>query len=102
MSVGAEQFVQRAVAFAQSHPELLAALLVSLVVLVGGGYVLHQFARPSGVRFASMVAEHDEVSILTHPNPDPDAMAAAMGVASLAEQVETTATIQFPGKIRHQ
>ena len=102
MSVAVEQFVRRAVAFAQSHPELLAALLVSLVVLVGGGYVLHQFARPSGVRFASMLAEHDEVSILTHPNPDPDAMAAAMGVLSLADQVGTAATIQFPGKIRHQ
>jgi len=102
MSVAAEQFVQRAVAFAQSHPELLAATLVSLIVLVGGGYVLHQFARPAGVRFASVLAEHEHVSVLTHPNPDPDAMAAAMGVASLAEQVDTEATIQFPGQIRHQ
>jgi nanoRNase/pAp phosphatase (c-di-AMP/oligoRNAs hydrolase) len=102
MSVAAEEFVQRTVAFAQSHPELLVALLVSVVVLLGGGYVLHRFTRPSGVRFASMVAEHDGVSILTHPNPDPDAMAAAMGVASLAEQVGTAATIQFSGQIRHQ
>jgi nanoRNase/pAp phosphatase (c-di-AMP/oligoRNAs hydrolase) len=102
MLVTAGQFVQRAVAFAQSHPELLAALLITLVVLVGGGYVLHRFTRPSGVRFASMIAEHDEVSVLTHPKPDPDAMAAAMGVVSLAEQVGTAATIQFPGKIRHQ
>ncbi|MEF8856576.1 MAG: bifunctional oligoribonuclease/PAP phosphatase NrnA, partial [Haloplanus sp.] len=76
MSVAAEEFVQRAVTFAQSHPELLAALLVSLVVLIGGGYVLHQFTRPSGVRFTSMLADQDQVSILTHPNPDPDAMAA--------------------------
>jgi nanoRNase/pAp phosphatase (c-di-AMP/oligoRNAs hydrolase) len=102
MSVAAEEYVQRAVTVAQSHPELLAAALVSVVVLIGGGYVLHQFTRPSGVRFASMIAEHDELSVLTHPNPDPDAMAAAMGVASLAEQVETEVTIQFPGKIRHQ
>jgi nanoRNase/pAp phosphatase (c-di-AMP/oligoRNAs hydrolase) len=102
MSVAAEEFAQRAVTFAQSHPELLAALLVSLVVLVGGGYILHQFTRPSGVRFASVLANHDAVSILTHPNPDPDAMAAAMGVASLAEQVDTDVTIQFPGQIRHQ
>ena len=102
MWVAAEEVVQRAVTFAQSHPELLAASFVSVVVLVGGGYILHQFTRPSGVRFASMVAEHDRISILTHPTPDPDAMAAAMGVASLAEQVGTAATIQFPGKIRHQ
>ncbi|MEF8856068.1 MAG: DHH family phosphoesterase [Haloplanus sp.] len=102
MSVAAEEFVQRAVAFAQSQPELLAASLISLVVLIGGGYILHQFTRPSGVRFASVLADHEAVSILTHPNPDPDAMAAAMGVASLAEQVGTDATIQFPGQIRHQ
>jgi len=102
MSVAAEDFVRRAVTFAQSHPELLAALLVSLVVLIGGGYILHQLTRPAGVQFASVLAEYDEVSILTHPNPDPDAMAAAMGVASLAEQVDTEATIQFPGQIRHQ
>jgi nanoRNase/pAp phosphatase (c-di-AMP/oligoRNAs hydrolase) len=102
MWVAAEEFVQRAVAFAQSHPELLAASIVSVVVLLGSGYVLHQFTQPSGVRFVSLLAEHDEVSVLTHPNPDPDAMAAAMGVASLAEQVETAATIRFPGQIRHQ
>jgi nanoRNase/pAp phosphatase (c-di-AMP/oligoRNAs hydrolase) len=102
MSVTAEGAVRRAVTFAQSQPELLAALLVSLVVVVGGGYILHRFTRPAGVRFASVVAEHDRVSILTHPNPDPDAMGAAMGIASVAEQVETEATIQFPGTIRHQ
>jgi len=102
MSVATEAFVERAVAFAQTHPELLAALLVSVVVLVGGAYILHQFTRPSGVRFASVLAEYDDVTVLTHPNPDPDAMAAAMGVASLAEQRDTTATIQFPGQIRHQ
>jgi nanoRNase/pAp phosphatase (c-di-AMP/oligoRNAs hydrolase) len=102
MSVAADEFVERTVAFAQTHPELLAALLVSVVVLVGGAYILHQFTRPFGVRFASLLAEFDDVTVLTHPNPDPDAMAAAMGVASLAEQLDTAATIQFPGQIRHQ
>jgi nanoRNase/pAp phosphatase (c-di-AMP/oligoRNAs hydrolase) len=102
MSVAAEHLVERAVAFAQSHPELLVALLVSVLVLVGGGYLLHQFTRPSGVQLASLLSEYDAVSVLTHPNPDPDAMAAAMGVASLAQQVDTGAKIQFPGQIRHQ
>ncbi|MFB6102031.1 MAG: bifunctional oligoribonuclease/PAP phosphatase NrnA [Haloplanus sp.] len=102
MPVAAEDLVQRAVAFAQSHPELLAALLLSLLVLVGGGYLLHQFTRPSGKRFVSLLAEYDVVSVLAHPNPDPDAMAAAMGVVSLAKQVGTKATIQFSGQIRHQ
>jgi nanoRNase/pAp phosphatase (c-di-AMP/oligoRNAs hydrolase) len=90
------------VAFAQSHPELLAGTLLSAVVLFGSGYALHQFTQPSGVRFVSLLADHDSVSVLTHPNPDPDAMAAAMGVASLADQVDTGATVRFPGQIRHQ
>ena len=102
MSVVADDLVQRAIAIAQSHPELLAAAVVSLVVLLGGGYILHQFTRPAGVRFVSLLSEYDDVAVLTHPNPDPDAMAAAMGVASLAEQVGTEAVIKFSGQIRHQ
>jgi nanoRNase/pAp phosphatase (c-di-AMP/oligoRNAs hydrolase) len=102
MPVAPEAVVERALSVARSHPELLAALLVVVVVLVGGGYILHRLARPSGVRLASLLAEYDEVTVLTHPNPDPDAMAAAMGVVSLAEQVETAGTIRFPGQIRHQ
>jgi nanoRNase/pAp phosphatase (c-di-AMP/oligoRNAs hydrolase) len=102
MSVAVDDLVERATTFGQSHPELLVALLVSVLVLVGGAYLLHQFTRPSGARLASLLAEFDAVSVLTHPNPDPDAMAAAMGVASLAEQVDTKATIQFSGQIRHQ
>lgn len=102
MSVVAEDLVRRAMAFAQSNPELLAAGVVVLVVLIGGAYVLRWLTRPAGVRFASLLSKHDGVTVLTHPNPDPDAMAAAMGVASLAEQVGTEATIRFSGQIRHQ
>jgi nanoRNase/pAp phosphatase (c-di-AMP/oligoRNAs hydrolase) len=102
MSVTAEEAVRQAVAFARSQPELLAAVVAGLVAVVGGGYVLRWVTRPAGVRFASMLAEHEEIAVLTHPKPDPDAMAAAMGVASLAEQVGTDATLNFPGKIRHQ
>jgi nanoRNase/pAp phosphatase (c-di-AMP/oligoRNAs hydrolase) len=102
MSVVVADPVRRAMAVAQSHPELLAAAVIGLVILLGGGYVLNRFTRPAGVRFASLLAECDDVAVLTHPNPDPDAMAAAMGVASLAEQVGTDAAIQFSGQIRHQ
>ncbi|GAB3319370.1 DHH family phosphoesterase [Haloplanus salinarum] len=102
MSVAPAEVVERAVAFARSHPELLATLLVVVAVLVGGGYLLHRLTRSAGVRFASLLSDRDDVVVLTHPNPDPDAMAAAMGVASLAEQVDTEATIRFPGQIRHQ
>ena len=36
-----------------------------------------------------------------HPNPDPDSMASAMAVVALAETVDTDATIQYAGEIRH-
>ncbi|MFC6726895.1 bifunctional oligoribonuclease/PAP phosphatase NrnA, partial [Halobium palmae] len=55
-----------------------------------------------GARFRSVLAGRDEVAVLMHPNPDPDAMAAAIGVACLAEQVDTDTTLQFSGQIRHQ
>jgi nanoRNase/pAp phosphatase (c-di-AMP/oligoRNAs hydrolase) len=102
MSVAAEPLVERAIAIARSNPELLVALLAGVLVLVGGGYLLYRLTRPPGVQLASLLAKRDGVSILMHPDPDPDAMAAAMGVASLAEQLDTDATIQFSGQIRHQ
>jgi nanoRNase/pAp phosphatase (c-di-AMP/oligoRNAs hydrolase) len=37
-----------------------------------------------------------------HPNPDPDAMSAAMAVESIADSVDTGATLHYPGQIRHQ
>jgi nanoRNase/pAp phosphatase (c-di-AMP/oligoRNAs hydrolase) len=44
----------------------------------------------------------DEVSVLMHPNPDPDAMASAMAVKTIAEDVDATPSLQYPGTIRHQ
>ncbi|MFB6108836.1 MAG: bifunctional oligoribonuclease/PAP phosphatase NrnA [Haloplanus sp.] len=102
MPVGAEEVFTRVARFVETHPELTVAALVSLLVLVAGAYALHRFTRPAGVRFVSLLDECTEVAVLTHPNPDPDAMAAAMGVACLADHLDVEATIQFPGQIRHQ
>jgi nanoRNase/pAp phosphatase (c-di-AMP/oligoRNAs hydrolase) len=102
MPVDAEVAIERGVAFARSEPETVAAAVVGVVVLVGLGYVLYRLTRPAGVRFASLLADREEVAVLAHPNPDPDAMAAAMGVKEIAEQVDTAATIHFSGQIRHQ
>ncbi|WP_241432423.1 DHH family phosphoesterase [Halogeometricum borinquense] len=85
-----------------THPELVAALIVGTVALVGGLYVVLRFKRPMGTRFLERLSELDEVAVLMHPNPDPDAMAAAIGVACLAEQVGTDSYIQYSGQIRHQ
>jgi nanoRNase/pAp phosphatase (c-di-AMP/oligoRNAs hydrolase) len=88
--------------FAVSNPGLVAAVVVAVLVLALGLYALRRFRRPLGARFRGVLANRDELAVLMHPNPDPDVMAAAIGVACLAEQVDTDATLQFSGQIRHQ
>ncbi|MFP8953790.1 DHH family phosphoesterase [Natrialbaceae archaeon A-arb3/5] len=86
----------------------LDPLLLSLVVLVvvglllGGWWLVRWFRRPAGARLQRVLASYDEVAVLMHPNPDPDAMSCAMGVAAIADSVDTDATLQYPGEIRHQ
>jgi len=87
---------------ASANPGGVALVLVALLVLAVGGYALFRYRRPPGVRLRRLLEELDEVVVLTHPSPDPDAMASAMGVGTLAEQVDTDATLQYSGSIRHQ
>ncbi|WP_049926575.1 DHH family phosphoesterase [Halopiger goleimassiliensis] len=88
----------------QSLDPLVLSLLVVAVAaaLVGGWWLVRWFRRPPGVRLQRILADYDEVAVLMHPNPDPDAMACAMGVATIADAVDTDATLQFAGEIRHQ
>ncbi len=74
---------------------------------VGGGVVLavlaYRWLRKSrGEQFKQLLAEREEIAVLMHPNPDPDAMAAAIAVGELARQLDTKVTVQYPGQIRHQ
>jgi len=77
-----------------------ALALAALSLLVYGLYV--RIVRSPATELRAALSDTDEVAILTHPNPDPDAMASALGVSFLADSVDTDATIQFPGEIRHQ
>ncbi|WP_136689292.1 DHH family phosphoesterase [Halorhabdus amylolytica] len=78
---------------------VVAAVLVVFVTLV---FVIRRASRSSGERLRRVLAEYDRISVLMHPNPDPDAMAAAQGVAELAATVDTEANLQHPGLVRHQ
>ncbi|MGQ3328577.1 MULTISPECIES: DHH family phosphoesterase [Halorubrum] len=99
---GIDDRLSQAEVLARENPELVVvAAVVALVALVGA-YVLFRARRTPGVRFRRLLADRDEVAVLMHPNPDPDAMSAALGVASLAEQLDVDATVQYPGQIRHQ
>jgi len=84
-------------------PQTIAvtALVLAVVVTVAYGLYL-RVGRSPATRFRTALETVDEIAILTHPNPDPDAMASAFAVAHLADTVDTDATIQFPGGIRHQ
>lgn len=77
---------------------------VALGILVGLGYwtyrVVRRYRQP-GYRFSRLLRGYDEVALLMHPNPDPDAMGSALGLRALAEWVGTEATIYHTGQIRH-
>ena len=82
---------------------ILAGFLVLVVAL--GAVLLWwvvRLRRTAGEEFASVLAGADNVSVLMHPNPDPDAMASALGVAELARSADVAVSLQYPGQIRHQ
>ena len=89
-------------AFARESPVLFAAILVGgLIAFYVSWRVVRWIRRPPGDRFRRVLANHEEVAVLMHPNPDPDAMASALSAAALAESAGTDATIQYAGQIRH-
>ena len=88
--------------YVTTHPDVVAVVVMGLLAAFAGGCAVWRFRRPTGTRFLEAIRRLDEVAVLMHPNPDPDAMAAAIGVAALAEQAGTPATVQFAGQIRHQ
>ena len=77
-------------------------VLVAVALVLGGWWMTRRVRRSPGVRFQRMLADYDDVTVLMHPNPDPDAMSCAMAVDRIADSVDTTTTLQYAGEIRHQ
>lgn len=86
----------------RANPRLALYGAAALVLVVIGLLALLRHRRPAGVRFKEALEDRDRVALLMHPNPDPDSMAAAIGVARLSEQLGCEPTLQFSGEIRHQ
>jgi nanoRNase/pAp phosphatase (c-di-AMP/oligoRNAs hydrolase) len=101
MGYAGVQVLDRAESFVRSNPDLTVVVLGAALLLVVLAY-LSRRRTTAGDRFQSYLDGLGKVSVLTHPNPDPDALAAGMAVAHLAESVGTAAVLQYPGEIRHQ
>ena len=86
----------------EANPEATVAAVVGLVVAVTVGAAVARRDTGAGHGFVDILRECDHVAVLTHPNPDPDALAAGMAVVHLAGTVDVEATLQYPGEIRHQ
>jgi nanoRNase/pAp phosphatase (c-di-AMP/oligoRNAs hydrolase) len=99
---GYADMVSEAEQLVRSNPRVALYAATAAVIVVLALLALLRYRRPVGVRFKEALADRDKVAVLMHSNPDPDSMAAAIGVARLAEQVDCEPTLQFAGQIRHQ
>ena len=89
--------------FVSESPLVVAAAFVGLIVLLAGLRWLVGYLRSTPAEsLRETLAGHDRLSVLMHPNPDPDAMSSALAVSELADTVGTETTLQYPGQIRHQ
>lgn len=81
----------------------LAALFAAIGLLLVGytGVRLIAHYRHPGRKLHRLLRGYETVAIVMHPNPDPDAMGAALGVEAIAESADTEATIYYVGQIRH-
>lgn len=92
--------------FVESDPVLavlIVIITISLVLLLhrAANWIYINYLRRKSTEFLHNIRGKDEISVLVHSNPDPDAMAAALGVERLAKEVNTDVTIHYPGWIKH-
>ena len=86
----------------ESPLEIAATFVVLIAVLAGLRWLVGYLRSTPGEDLRDTLADHDRLSVLMHPNPDPDAMSSALAVRQLADTVDTETTLQYPGQIRHQ
>ncbi|WP_276252162.1 DHH family phosphoesterase [Haloarcula rara] len=87
--------------YASENPVLVAGIVVGLIVLFGGGFALYRYLTRSPVtQLQSLLADYDAVTVLMHPNPDPDAMSSALAVDQLATAAGTDTNLCYSGEIR--
>lgn len=100
----AESWISSSLDFVMSNSAILAfAILGTGVVGLSVWYFLQtRDTETKADELVSCLEDTDSLTVLMHPDPDPDAMACALGLKELAESVETAVKIKYPGGIRHQ
>ena len=93
---------KRSLQSASESPELVAISVLLAAALVVAGWLLVTLLRKyPGEQFAAVFEDIEEVAILMHPNPDPDAMSCALAAQEIAEAQDTETSTYYPGQIRH-
>ncbi|MFB6223226.1 MAG: bifunctional oligoribonuclease/PAP phosphatase NrnA [Haloarcula sp.] len=93
--------IDTAAAYASENPLLVAGVAVVLLALLGASVWLYRYlSRTPGERLRRILADYEQVSVLMHPNPDPDAMASALAVEQLAKGTGTSVSLLYAGEIR--
>lgn len=80
---------------------LAVALVVLMAVMAVGAWIVLRYRRTPADDFVDVLSPHDNVDVLLHPNPDPDAMASGYAAATIAKAAGLDARIVYPGKLRH-
>ncbi len=92
---------KRVLGYATENPVLVTGVVIGLLLLAGGGVSLYRYLTRSTVsRLQSLLSGYDTVTVLMHPNPDPDAMSSALAVDQLATAAGTETELCYPGEIR--
>jgi len=87
--------------YASQNPLVVVGTVVGFLVVVGGGIAVYRYLARSPVsKLRRTLADYDAVTVLMHPDPDPDAMASALAVDQLAADAGVETTLAYSGEIR--
>ena len=87
--------------YSSQNPTVVIGVVIGLLVAVGGVAGLYRYLTRSPVgQLKGTLAAYDAVTVLMHPDPDPDAMSSALAVDQLAAEAGTAARLCYSGEIR--